>query len=422
MRTASACLFAAAAAGCVPAPPAPAPGVTVSIALPAAPDSGATDCAPETSSTPELDENCREAMDKLRATRPERVEIQRSCLPGLALLEDLSFMKRVGIAEYGPSDEPVDLSPLARASSLSSIEVTTSMTPSFGPLLALPTLRDVSIRCRVASLEAIRGLPHLTTLTVDRGVNAGTQLDDLSVLGSLPSLRVLSINRFVDVTAVAAAAPNLEGLHARASNGTDALARMQNLTALTIGCMETSAGFTAPAALRWLQLDCPELKPSTWRAFPRVEHLNVSETEINSLAGIEAMVSLKSIDAHGTLIKSLRPLARVKTLEAIDIHGSEVADLSPLAGLPRLKSIEAAPIPARSVAALATSRSLESLWLAGMPVTDVRPLAAIRTLKEVMLPRGCSRPDAVALHKVRPDIKLMEWTDGPSSSDPSCYP
>ncbi|MBI5538204.1 MAG: hypothetical protein HY898_36115 [Deltaproteobacteria bacterium] len=429
IRTPNACgsivlvALAHALTACAPqAASAPAPPPAVTLSIPSATPAASPGAGPDAAATIELDESCRATIDKLAQSRPARVELTPQCIPGLALLPDLGFITRFRVFELGPSDTPADLSPLARASALTTLEAYTARSPSLESLKALPLLHEVRLSCMAGSLDAVRGLPHVNTVVMERAVVSGSGHLDVSALSTLPSLTVFTTTREVDLADIAAGAPNLEALHARNATATDALGRLQKLEGLTIGCFETSPGFTAPASLRWLRVDCPDLPPSIWRAFPRVESLDVSETELTTLRGVEKMTSLKAIDAHSTKIKSLLPLASVRTLESIDLHGSEVTDLSPLARLPRLKSIEAAPAPVRSIAALAASQSLQSLWLAGAPVSDVRPLAAIQSLKEVMLPRGCDRADAIALHRARPDLKLMAWTNGSAARDPSCYP
>ncbi len=397
--------------------PSPAHPVVVSIA--SVPHADAGDESPPPRAAP-LSESCQTAIDQLKQSPTPKVALAPECVRGLAALPDLGFIQQLSIHEVYPGNTALDVSFLQTATALAKLELHIAACPSLESLEKLPALSELDWGCP-GGIEGVRNLRHVSTLRVEYSANSGSRLDDVSVLGTLPNLKIFVTDRQVDIAAVATAVPDLEGLHARNSTATDALGRLQHLVSLTIGCFATSPTFAAPKTLENLTVDCDEVTASVWRSFSGIEELDISGRQIASLRGIEKLTALKKLDMHDTPIKSVAPLARVKTLESVDMHGSEVADLSPLAQLPHLKMIEAAPIPARSVASLAASKSIETLWLAGTPIANVRPLAALRSLKEVMLPRDCGRADAVALHNMRPDIVLNAWTEGPTSEDPRCY-
>jgi hypothetical protein len=51
----------------------------------------------------------------------------------------------------------------------------------------------------------------------------------------------------------------------------------------------------------------------------------------------------------------------------------------------------------------------------------VRPLGRLKTLKELMVPKWCSRADVTALHRARPDMRIMAWVEKARSEDPTCF-
>jgi hypothetical protein len=286
-----------------------------------------------------------------------------------------------------------------------------------------PDLRDrlEILDAKHDALEGVPGMPNLRELHVE----GSDSWLDVRPLSRFPSLRVLRTDLKVNLADLAASAPELETLACPGGALVD-LEPLQKLTSFELrGCSKDGRLPTirAPTTLTAFRVACGWLADISGLAGARsLEVVNLSETVVKSLVPLARLAAVKRLDLHQTHVASVAPLAALSNLEWLDVHQTEVETLAPVARLPRLATIDA-PETLVEVRTLAGAPALESLWLPGARVTDVRPLATIKTLKELMVPARCSRADVQGLHKARPDLRILEWTDHPPGypKDPSCF-
>lgn len=411
-------------AACTPSAPrraarAPRPATSVVVASPPPPE-------PLPPPRQELPECAREHEELARRDRNFVAAFDVACLPLLESAEDVSFIKDLSLS--GSPGDASDLAPLARLPALESIWIDIQPMVPLSALARIRTLQRVTISKPVETLAPVSGLTQVKRLSLDAYSPA---LRDVSMLSRLPALESFATKQPVDLAAVARAAPRLKGLGVLQATSLDALARFSELTSLSLGCFDSKTQrLPAPPKLESLAVDCldPDAPLDPLASFPDLKELaiandNMSEPDsspLRSLSLVARMKKLRRLDIHGTRVTSLAPLAHCPDLEWLDMHDTQVRSFAPLGRLRHLEEIEATNTPVTSIAPLAASRSLVTLWLPGTRVHNVLPLARVKTLEELMLPGYCNRPDAVALGKRRPDMKLMEWTDGEKSEDPSC--
>jgi Leucine-rich repeat (LRR) protein len=296
---------------------------------------------------------------------------------------------------------------------------------SLSALSRIRSLRSVKIMNPIETLEPLGELTQVKSLRLNAMQPA---LVDVSLLSRLTALESFDTWQHVDLSAVARAAPKLRELGAYNASGFDALAQFSELRALRLSCFDSKKQRPPePAKLESLSVSCndPTAPMDPLLSFLDVLELDLSAVDpsypehspVRSLAIVGRMRKLRRLDIRGTRVTSLAPLAHCPELRWLHIDDTRVKSLAPLARLKHLEEIEATNTPLASIAPLAASPSLVTLWLPGTHVHNVLSLARVKTLHELMLPGSCARPDAVALAKRRPDMKLMMWTDGGS---PDC--
>ncbi len=346
-----------------------------------------------------------------------------ACLPLLDRAGDVSFVKSLSLS--GSPERASDLAPLGRLPALESIWIDIRPMVSLSALSRIRSLRRVKIMNPLETLEPLRELTQIKSLHLDAMEPA---VPDVSTLSHLTTLQSFDSWQRVDLAAVARAAPKLAELGAYNASGFDALARFGELRALRLSCFDSKKQrLPEPPKLESLAVSCndPTAPMDPLVSFPDVKELDLSavnpsypeHSPLRSLSLVGRMKKLRRLDIRGTRVRSLAPLAHCPDLGWLHIDDTRVRSLAPLARLKHLQEIDATNAPLTSIAPLAASPSLVTLWLPGTHVQSVLPLAGIKTLEELMLPGSCARPDAVALAKRRPDVKLMMWTDGGS---PDC--
>jgi len=113
---------------------------------------------------------------------------------------------------------------------------------------------------------------------------------------------------------------------------------------------------------------------------PSLRELNISKTMVENFDSLSELVSLESLNVHGTKFCDLTclPSANLKSLRAKD---TLVQDLSSLVFCQKLSLLELSGCPVQNLEPLAVLRSLKYLYLSKTAVFDIYPLSAIATLK-----------------------------------------
>lgn len=268
----------------------------------------------------------------------------------------------------------------------------------------------------ITGLSAFVALEELDVTWTD-GAPAGL----LATLHEMPKLTSLRVRGEIALADLAAALPDLRSLDMYGGDPKE-LARFPHLEGATLACPAPGEQIVSPS-LRALSLSCHDVESPSLEGIAGLtdlEELDISDSRFKSLAPIAKLVKLTRLDAHATAIKTLAPLLGMKQLAWLDVRDTAIASVAGLGALPALKFLDLGNDGVGSVAPLASSRSIESLWLPGSKVADVSVLAKIPSLKELMLPRRCTETGAQALHRLRPDVHVLAWTDQ-GGADPSCF-
>ena len=104
---------------------------------------------------------------------------------------------------------------------------------------------------------------------------------------------------------------------------------------------------------------------------------------LTSLAPLEGLVALQSLDCRFTQIADLAPLAGLVALQWLDCSSTQVADLAPLAGLVALQSLACSVTKVADLAPLEGLVALQSLRCSSTKVADLAPVVGLPALADV---------------------------------------
>ena len=263
-----------------------------------------------------------------------------------------------------------DLAPLARMPALERVSLRCLQLKDLRPLARLPALRHVALsRIPAAGLSALAEMPALTSLDLDR-----LPIADGAALVGCRRVTDLSLN------------------HTPLTHIRD-VARMASLEQLSLAATRLDAiePLSALPALDRLVLDgvvLPDL--ASLPSFPAVTTLSLSGLGAAPLAvpdpaPIAAMPRLKHLRLANTTVETLSRGPADQTLESLDLSLSRVSDLHWLANLEALRDLRLAETAGINVQLLADLTSLETLDLSFCGVGALRWLGRLSRLRELHL-------------------------------------
>ncbi|MCC2615191.1 leucine-rich repeat domain-containing protein [Aestuariibacter halophilus] len=258
---------------------------------------------------------------------------------GLSNLFDMSGMTALTTLSLRRNSLIVDLSPLADATSLTSLDI-----------------------IELSNLTSLDGLETLTALTT---LYAGytDQLSDISALGQISGLTVLDLSRakVADQLDIITAHTGLRRLSLSNTGLTDvsplhSLTELQHLNLqynTNILCDDFPA---LEAALSGTQIakssDCLEkpidlslftdpnlhayISDRNFKDAADVDYLYISNNGISSIAGLEQFYNLYRLQMNSNQISDLSPLSGMSNLRYLNANDNQISDLSPLSSLTRL--------------------------------------------------------------------------------------
>lgn len=121
-----------------------------------------------------------------------------------------------------------------------------------------------------------------------------------------------------------------------------------------------------------------------WRTQWTLNNIVRFGNNVESLAPLAGMTSLKLLEASSNEIHNLAPLKGLD-LEWVDLTSNQIEDVSPLAGNPNLYTLVLNDNLIEDLSALTDLPSLRILGLAENIIEDVSPLATFTTLEELEL-------------------------------------
>jgi len=108
--------------------------------------------------------------------------------------------------------------------------------------------------------------------------------------------------------------------------------------------------------------------PSVLRAIEG--SIDLSDYEMDSLAGVEYCTGLRSLNLSDNLLSDLSPLEGLVALEELYLSGNEIGSVEALAGLVNLRILDLSFNPLQDITAILELPRLEVLNLVGVPTFD----------------------------------------------------
>lgn len=182
-----------------------------------------------------------------------------------------------------------------------------------------------------SDIEALDRLPpevaelNLAGLYLGRTHNQpGTQVEDISILRNMPSLRVLNLahTRVLDLTPV----ERLAGLETL------------DISGLSISSIDTLSGLQNIKSLRIDDTQVRDLSPL--RGMANLSSLFIANTPVSDLSLLQNKTKLETLHLRNTRVRDLSPLADLN-LGSVVISGTNVVDLAPLINMESLQLLSA---------------------------------------------------------------------------------
>ena len=226
-----------------------------------------------------------------------------------------------------------DLSPLARLTTLRTLDVSNNSVTDIAPLAEMAQLENLYLdRNRIADISALAGLESLTWLML-----GGNEIDDISALAGLENLTLLRLadNEIDDISALA----ELENLTWLSLGGNEiddisALAGLENLTLLRLDGNEVDdiSALAGLENLDWLRLDGNKIDDiSALAGMTHMRELLLYRNRIADIAPLKGMVDLELLRINRNRISDVSPLSSMSRLTRVDLEGNAVSDLAALA-------------------------------------------------------------------------------------------
>ncbi len=318
---------------------------------------------------PNLEAAVREAID-----RPE----------GRILTSDLVAVTSLSL----PAEGIADLTGLEYYPNLKRLDVGGNQISDLSPLAHLRSLTELWLNGnQIADISPLEDLTGLTTLWLD-----DNQISDISPLESLTNLTDLRLqdNRIADISPL----EDLIGLTALwlQDNRIADVSPLASLTGLTEIWLHNnpiadfSPLFPDPnleVAIRDV-IDVPR-GPILRSDLETLTALSVARKEITDLSGLEYLVRLERLEAHGNQISDISPLASLTALTELWLHDNQISDISPLAHLTNLTELRLQSNQISNISRLSSLTRLNELWLNDNQISDVSPLIRLRNLSVLWL-------------------------------------
>ncbi|MDQ2095253.1 leucine-rich repeat domain-containing protein [Rhodalgimonas zhirmunskyi] len=271
-------------------------------------------------------------------------------------------------------DEPFDLSPLAGADHIRSLNIYREGDLDLTPLLSMAGLKSLSL-----SIDAARALPQLAQ-------------DGAQGPKGLVGLRLYIPRDTVDLTPLRDwDALRLLNIKATAVTGTKALATLTRLSNVTIEIKEP-ADFTplgSATGLRQLSLrgvlggqavsDIGFLANLT-----DLRSLALYSNRITDLAPLSNLTKLRTlILSKNTALEDLAPLERLTDLRNLQLRQTRVTDITPLHDMSALRILWISGTPLSDISVLANMPEMFGLELTRTNVSDLTPLEGLKNLQHL---------------------------------------
>ena len=316
-----------------------------------------------------------------------RLHLSNNAISDLAPLANLELLTTLSL-DYSNSSIS-DLGPLAGLSSMTSLSLSGNVIFDVAPLAGLELLTNLYLGGNaISDIAPLAGLEALTGL--DLALNG---ISDISPLAELGLLRWLSLNR----NAISDIAPlvsndGLGGGDSLGLEGNPLSAKALNIDIPTLQERGVKVAFDAPVPLaegdRAADIPDPAMRtvfervlnkgpgwPIGVNEIAEITELNVRDSHIEDLAGIEHATDLEYLDLGGNAVTDLALLGGLESLQLLYLDGNEISDIAALAELP-LAILSLSDTKVGDFSALSSMDSLYWLALDGNAIHDLPPLPA----------------------------------------------
>ncbi|WP_026999400.1 leucine-rich repeat domain-containing protein [Eisenibacter elegans] len=144
-------------------------------------------------------------------------------------------------------------------------------------------------------------------------------------------------------------------------------------------------------------------------------HLDLSNTQLQSLAALQQLSSLKALDLSQNQIQELSGLRRMKALEALNLSANQIKDISDLYELVLLQRLNISNNYVENIYALSDLQALKVLVASFNKLEDVSPLIRLENLEELTLTNN-NIPEVDFL-KDLPKLRLLDLSNNPISPE-----
>ena len=132
-------------------------------------------------------------------------------------------------------------------------------------------------------------------------------------------------------------------------------------------------------------LKLPENNPITQLDMLQLTTLDISDSDVTDLTGLEYAPNLNYLNAENNQIQDIAPLANLRKLTYLYLSNNALETLEPLASLVRLQIFYLSNNSVKDLTPLANLTALTQLLLIHNQVTDISPLANLTNLTHLYL-------------------------------------
>ena len=201
------------------------------------------------------------------------------------------------------------------------------------------TITDFTVPAGAKNYDILRHMTFLENLNIDSG--ASGQLSVLSHLSNLNTLVITNTKVQAEELTVIGSLPNLQVL------------TLENCGLSTLAGLENA---------------------------DTVVSLNASNNTIRDLAPLSAMNNLTDLNLQHNAVNNIAALAKLTNLTTLDLSFNSLRSLTPVAGLTGLTVLNAESNTITSAEDLATCKALEQLNLDANDIKDISPLSSCSAL------------------------------------------
>ncbi|WP_158736871.1 CotH kinase family protein [Alteribacillus sp. YIM 98480] len=129
-------------------------------------------------------------------------------------------------------------------------------------------------------------------------------------------------------------------------------------------------------------LDQPE-GPVRQEDLQEVDSIDLSYSGIESLEGIEKLITVRDLNLEGNRIEDIDPLEELIYLEDLNLRGNHVEDVAVLEKMERMRSLDLRETGIKDVEAIAHMTTLQDLNVRGNSITSIEPLENMVELRKL---------------------------------------